>query len=176
MKTIYLTHDKSVTLAPPPGRDNIRLVDLNGKLQDQASNSDAPPPSPTSPKSYLIAQADLSLYPGETKIIELSTIPREVGDAKALAAEFGIDNDDYKLGLRFELEIEDQGWTDELGIGRSLGSGSRKRARGEITSSGGNAAWWMRDKTGKLWKKPIRAADPIGLKYLSRDCNGPSLI
>lgn len=162
LKTVLLTHDISAAL-PAPDSSNIRYIDLKGRLQDQAVNHDLQS-SPTSPKSFLIVSADLSLYPGETKIIELSTILREAGEAKAMAATFEINIDEYELEYLVVLQQDDEGWTDELGIGGNLGSGSRKRSRGEVTPSGGNAAWWIQDRAGRFRKKPVRSEEPTALK------------
>ncbi|RPB25744.1 hypothetical protein L211DRAFT_821552 [Terfezia boudieri ATCC MYA-4762] len=167
LKTIMLTHETSVVL-PVPDSSNIRYVDLKGRLQDQVVNHDDLQPSPTSPKSFLTASTDLSLYPGETKIIELSTILREAGEAKAMAATFEINIDEYELEYLVVLQQDDEGWTDELGIGGNLGSGSRKRSRGEVTPSGGNAAWWIQDRTGGFRKKPVRSEEPTALKILPK--------
>jgi len=165
LKTIMLAYDHS-TVMPAPDSLNIRYVDLKGRLQDQVINNDEPQPSPTSPKSFLTASTDLSLYPGETKIIELSTILREAGEAKAMAATFEINLGNYELEYLVVLQQDDEGWTDELGIGGNLGSGSRKRSRGEVTPSGGNAAWWLQDKTGSFRKKPVRSEEPTALRWV----------
>ena len=168
VKTIMLRHDTSLELHGPDS-SNVRYLDLKGALQDQVQNVDEPQPSPTSPKSFLTSKTDLSLYPGETKIIELSTILREAGEAKAMAATFEITNDSYELELLVVLQTDDEGWTEELGIGGNIGSGSRKRGRGEITTSGGNAAWWIEDNNGRFRKRPVRSEEPMALKYVSRD-------
>jgi len=163
LKTIILTHDTSA-VPPVPDSSDIRYVDLKGKLQDQFVNHDDLQPSPTSPKSFLIASTNLSLYPEETKIIELSTILREAGEAKAMAATFEINIDEYELEYLVVLQQDNEGWTDELGIGGNLGSGSRKRGQGEVTPSGGNAAWWIQDRAGGFRKKPVRSEEPTALK------------
>lgn len=156
-KTILLTHN--------PKSSHARFLDLKGKLQEQAFDIDASQPSPTPPKSFLTALTDLSLYPSETKVIELSNIPREAGEARAMAATFEMVTDSFQLEYRVVLQQDDEGWTDELGIGGSVGSGSRKRGKGEITSSGGNAAWWIKDRFGNFRKRPVRSEEPTALKY-----------
>lgn len=168
LKTILLTHATSTEFIPPP-QAGIRFVDLKGKLQEQTANVDETQTPSTSSKSILTASVDLSLCPGETKIIELSSILREAGEAKAMATTFEISNDSYKLEYLIIQQQEDEGWTDELGIGGNVGSGSRIRSRGEITQSGGNAAWWIEDKTGRFRKKPVRSEEPTALKYGSCD-------
>ena len=163
-KTILLTHDPCAELTQPKS-SHIQFLDLKGKLQEQAFDTDASQPSPTSPRSFLTALTDLSLHPGETKVIELSNISREAGEATAMAATFEIVTDNFQLEYLVILQQDDEGWTDELGIGGSVGSGSRKRGKGEITPSGGNAAWWIQDKSGNLKKRPVRSEEPTALKY-----------
>ena len=161
--TIVLTHDRSTDLQPPDER-SVRLIDIKGKLNDQILDPKEPPPSPTSPKTFLKASTDLSIYPGETKVIELSILLREAGEAKVMAATLEITTPEYEFEYLVVLENENEGWTDELGIGKSIGAGSRRRGRGEITVSGGNSAWWVRDQKAVLRKKPVRSEEPATLR------------
>lgn len=163
-KTILLTHDPCAEPTQPKS-SYVQFLDLKGKLQEQAFDTDASQPSSMSPKSFLTVLADLSLYPSETKVIELSNISREAGEARAMAATFEIVTNSFQLEYLVILQQDDEGWTDELGIGGSVGSGSRKRGKGEITPSGGNAAWWIQDRSGKLRRRPVRSEEPTALKY-----------
>ncbi|KAF8473879.1 Gryzun, putative trafficking through golgi-domain-containing protein [Kalaharituber pfeilii] len=167
MKAIILTHE-STTLLTPPDTHNIRYIDIQGKLQEQILNSDKATHSPSSPKAFLKAATDLSLYPGETKIIELSTILREAGEAKAITAVFELSDERPRLEIVVELQLYNEGWTDDLGIGKNVGFGSRNRSHGEITLSGGNSAWWMKDRQGRFRKKPVRSEQPASLRILPK--------
>ncbi|KAI5780547.1 Gryzun, putative trafficking through golgi-domain-containing protein [Geopyxis carbonaria] len=156
LKTVIIKHDPLIvegTCGAP-----IQLVDLKGRLQEDHSLIDSVAGSATtSSKTYLVTNADLSIYPGQTKVYELSSILREVGSAKIMQATFGILNERFGLDLIFMLgEDATPSLVHPLPTKKVL------------STNGGNALWWISSEDGTPKKRPIRAAQPERLIILPR--------
>src|SRR5690606_24953900 len=114
------------------------LINLKGKILENQSS--ASPPSPTSAKNYYLVKANLTIVPGETKILELYTALREAGDAKCVGITFCLENDDFDLEIMQEAEHDAFAFSEELHMKDAVGMGSRRSGRSgrEITRDGGN--------------------------------------
>ncbi|PWW77011.1 hypothetical protein C7212DRAFT_357436 [Tuber magnatum] len=135
LRTTLLRHT-----SPSPRSDSkINKINLRGKVQEQSHSPDEPLPSPTSIKSFLVANTDLSLAPGETKIYEFSSILREAGDAKAICATFVMYTEGFELDYMVMLDTD-----------------------------GGSGIWWSGEEGGPLKKKPLRAKEPGALTIMPR--------
>lgn len=163
LKTVLLRHDPSST---PPSSKTTKL-DLKGKIHEQQHSYDEPLPSPTSIKSFLVANTDLSLAPGETKIYELSSILREAGEAKAICATFVFVSEGFELDFMIMLDAEDEESSVHILPGDVVRTG-------QLTANGGNGVWWTEvlkkgeEGVVELKKKPLRALEPGSVEILPR--------
>lgn len=152
LKTILLKHTPS-----SPSSSSTTKIDLKNAIHELAHPPDEPLPSPTSTKSFLYADTDLTLAPGETKIFELSSILREAGEAKAVCATFIFACEGFELDFMIMLDPEDEESTVHVLPGR----GAAELAAG----SGG--VWWT-EVAGELRKRPVRGVEPGRLEILPR--------
>ncbi|KAG0640099.1 Gryzun, putative trafficking through golgi-domain-containing protein [Tuber brumale] len=163
LRTILLRHTPS---SPRPD-SKINKINLKGKVQEQNHSPDEPLPSPTSIKSFLVANTDLSLAPGETKIYEFSSILREAGDAKAICATFVMYTEGFELDymVMLDTEYDDDDRVDAPST-RAVHQITRKLTH--TTPSGANGVWWAGEEGGPLKKKPLRAKEPGTLAIMPR--------
>jgi hypothetical protein len=147
LKTVLLRHDSS---APPGSSEAVRIIDLRSSMHELTHTIDGRLVSPTSlsSQSYLMADTDLSITPGQTKIFELSAIPREAGTAKAVCGTFGIVNESFELDF-ISMFTED----DSAGSVHPLPSKNFK-----TTPNGGTGVWWKMTLDDKIVKRPLRSA------------------
>ncbi|KAA8895445.1 Gryzun, putative trafficking through golgi-domain-containing protein [Sphaerosporella brunnea] len=148
LKTILLRHDPSVTVDPSP---SVRIISLQSSLHEfTEQDASGPLHSPTSIASHthLVADTDLSIAPGQTKIYELSAILREAGTAKAICGTFGMVNDSFDLDFVVMFgEDEISSAVHPLPI-KNINT----------TPNGGKGVWWKQDADGKITKRPLRSA------------------
>jgi len=163
LRTILLRHTPS---CPRPS-SKLNKINLKGKVQEQNHSLDEPLPSPTSIKSFLVANTDLSLAPGETKIYEFSSILREAGDAKAICATFVMYTDGFELDYMVMLDTEyDDDDRVDAPSARAVHQITRKLTH--TTPNGGTGVWWVGEEGGPLKMKTLRAKEPGTLAIMPR--------
>ncbi|KAI5839974.1 Gryzun, putative trafficking through golgi-domain-containing protein [Morchella snyderi] len=181
LKPIHLHH--SSACIPPPTNKNtntattttatVTKLDLKTKLTEQHPTPDAP--------SFLAADTDLTLAPGETKVFELAAVLREAGDAKAVCATFVFASDGFELDFMLMLEADEEEGAGGMGGGGGVhvlpSAAARRR---QATANGGSGAWWVEAPAGgrkdrdsaegavELRRKPVRAAEPGRVEVLPR--------
>ena len=156
LKTVLLRHEASST---PEQARPVRVINLQSAVHEYSESADAPLQSPTSIAShtYMVAETDLSIVPGEVKVFELSTILREAGSAKAICGTFGMVNDSFDLDFVVMF--------GEDGSAAAVHPLPTKNVF--TTPNGGMGVWWMESADGKIAKRPLRTA-PDSLTILPR--------
>lgn len=167
LKTILLKHTPSPTdtFKPPTISNNAASkIDLKNAIHELQHPPNEPLPSPTSIKSFLYANTDLTLAPGETKVFELSSTLREAGEAKAICATFVFVSEGFELDFMLMLDAEDEESSVHV---------LPNRRQGEL-AAGGDGFWWTEipkkgtEGTVELKKKPLRGVEPGRLEILPR--------
>jgi hypothetical protein len=164
LRTVLFRHSSQL----PPSASKIQKIDLKGKIHEQQHSPGEPLPSPTSMKSFLVTDTDLSLAPGETKIYEFSSTLREAGGAKAICATFVMYSDDFELDYMVMLDEEyDDDRIDAPSVHAVHPLPNRKKIH--TTPNGGGRVWWLGEGGSEtLKKKPLRAKEPGSLGILPR--------
>lgn len=68
------------------------------KLRDSTNSADSSTLlSPTGPMASMIGEADLSVRPAETRVFNMSTIPREPGEARVASITIAIEEEKFNL-------------------------------------------------------------------------------
>lgn len=165
LRTVLLRHSPSL-LSPD---SKIHKIDLKGKVHEQLHSPGEPLPSPTSTKSYLVTDTDLSLAPGVTKIYEFSSTLREAGVAKAICATFVMYSEGFELDYMVMLDEE---YDDDDRVGAPSMRAVHplpNRKTVHTTPNGGSRVWWLGEEGSEtLKKKPLRAKEPGSLRILPR--------
>lgn len=167
LKTILLKHTPSPIDPPGPptiSTNTVSKIDLKSAIHELPHPPNEPLPSPTSAKSFLYANTDLTLAPGQTKVFELSSILREAGEAKAICATFVFVSEGFELDFMLMLDADEEESSVHVLPNRGQGT----------LAAGGDGVWWTEiPKKGtegavELRKKPLRGVEPGRLEILPR--------
>lgn len=153
LKTVLLRHK------PTESMERIKkpqIINLQAHLHE-ADDGDLPSPSSIVSHTYMVAETDLSIGPGETKVFELSQILREAGSAKAICCTFGMANES------FDFEFVSMFGDDDAVVGVH----ALPIKNISTTLNGGLGVWWIRDASGNVLKRPLRT-NPDLLNILPR--------
>jgi hypothetical protein len=157
LKTILLRHDPSTVMDSSP---SVKIINLRSSLHEFTEQDlDGALLSPTSIAShtYMVADTDLSIAPGQVRVYELSAILREAGTAKAICGTFGMVNDS------FDLDFVVMFGEDEC----STAVHPLPVKNVHTTANGGKGVWWKEGADGKVVKRPLRFT-PDSLTILPR--------
>jgi len=135
MKSVYIKHDSSSDEA---------LSDLKGRLEDHS-----PDPNKPNSKGSIVGAANLTFRPSQTKVFEVASILREVGNARAESVTLGIQGEGFEVD--YMLLLNDMEEDENV---RAIGGA-------------GNALWWA-SLEGQLKKIAMRSVNSSVLKILPK--------
>ncbi|KAL9624823.1 MAG: hypothetical protein Q9160_000869 [Pyrenula sp. 1 TL-2023] len=129
LRSIRLQSDENESSANP-GSD-VQIFNLNLRDSSVAANTTnlpSPLPSPNTGVPSLIGISNLTVHPGQIKIWNLTCIPREAGDVRAVSITLLVDDDQFSLAYVLTPSLEsfaDTWWEYKNGkpTSRCLGRG-----------------------------------------------------
>src|SRR6266498_409773 len=94
LRPVWLTHHQTDASEERSPKSHIEDVALRDSVHSTDLSS---PTSPTAGLVSLVGKCDISLYPGESRVYNLTSIPREAGDVRLDSITLLLEEDSFSL-------------------------------------------------------------------------------